>query len=149
MKSFEKVTFLTPEIAVTGFMTPRCLRIVKTLGFSTVINMMPRSPSSLDDIVEKELAKNVRKSGLEYRKLPVSSVKDIDQTMINKFSEMMDEIPKPTVIFSRTGHRAVTLWALAMQGVLTSNELDEKANRAGHDISRIITNEQVARPRAA
>ena len=149
MNSFEKLTILTSEVAVTGFMTPRCLRIVKTMGFSTVINMMPPSPSTIDDIYEKGLANKVRKFKLEYRHFPISSTQDIDQNMIDHFREVMAEIPKPAVIFSRSGQRAVTLWALAMQDVLTSEQLAEKASRAGHDISGITTDEQIAKPRAA
>ena len=149
MSKIEKITILTPEVAVTSFMTPRSLRIVKTMGFSTVINMMPLSSSVMDDVFEKGLAEKVRKFGLEYRQLPVDSAKDIDQAVIDRFHETMSEVPMPAVIFSRSGQRAITLWALAMRDVLTREQLAEKVGRAGHDISRVITDEQVSGPRAA
>jgi len=149
MTDIDKVTILTPKIAVTGFMTPKCLRIIKTMGFASVINMMPQAPSVLEDIPEKNLANRVRSFGLEYRKLSVNSVFDIDADLIERFQDTVEEIPKPAVIFSRTGRRAVTLWALAMQNSLTCDELAAKARRAGHDISQIITDEEPSGSRAA
>lgn len=134
----DKVTFLTPSVAVTGFMTPKCLRIIKTLGFSSVINMMPTATSVMEDIPEKALASKVRSRGLEYRRLPVNSELEIDQDLIESFKETLEEIPKPAIIFSRTGKNAVSVWACAMQNILTCEELAAIASRAGYEISHPI-----------
>ena len=149
MTNMDKVTFLTSDVAVTGFMTPKCLRIVKTMGFFSVINMMPQASCVIEDIPEKSLANRVRSSGLEYRKLSVNSESEIDADLIEKFKEVVAEVPKPAIIFSRTGKNAVTVWASAMQNILTCEELTAKASRAGHDISQIIEDEKPSSLRAA
>ena len=149
MTNIDKVTFLTPKIAVKGFMTPRGLRIVKAMGFASVINLMPQAASALEDIPEKDLANRVRAYGLEYRKLSVNSVFEIDEDLIERFKDTVEEVPQPTVIFSRTGRRAVTLWALAMQNAMNWDELTTKASRAGFDISQIIIDEELSGSRAA
>ena len=82
MTDMDKITFLVPEVAVTGFMTPKCLRIVKTMGFASVVNMMPPARSVMEDIPEKTLAHKVRSVRLEYRRLAIQSTSEFDEDFL-------------------------------------------------------------------
>lgn len=143
-----RLTILSPGYAVGPLLTPKTLRLLKTLGFASVINTLSED-SVLSDIHHSNLAEWVRGRGMEYRDLGVSSINIISDETAARFRTVLAEVPRPVFIFSRSGSRATALWAAAMAGTLTATEIREATARAGHDVSFLIggpdvQNKQVA-----
>ncbi len=124
MTPSNKITFIAPGIAVTGFMTPAKLRIVRTMGFASIINPLPQSGSVFEGMTEENLAHKARSFGMEYHKLT-------DQLPVSTLRDALNDVPKPAIIFSRTGRSALMLWALAMQDVIRTDEIAAAAARIG------------------
>ena len=106
--------------------------------FISVINAMPAAASAEDEETEKSLSDLVRRHNLEYRRFPIATDGSFDAGLIDSFRDLMNDVPNPAVVFSRTGRSAVSLWALANAEMLTCEQLAEKALRAGHDISALL-----------
>jgi len=139
----KKLTILSADFAVGAYLTPQLLSIAKTLGYASVINTMPAPGSVLEDIGANALANNVRNCRMEYRQFSVDNIDTIGEDDIAGFKDLLDELPKPVLAFSRTGLMATALWAASMVDTMDWEEILMAAERAGQDISFLINTPEI------
>ena len=54
------------------------------------------------------------------------------------FGKLLDELPKPVLVYCRSGMRSATLWALSQAGTLPVEEIVEAAAVAGYDLKPFL-----------
>lgn len=143
------LVFLSSQIAVSPLLTPKRLRIAKTLGISSVISVMPGSQSEADGVDVKDLADNIRDCGMEYRNIPGNGTDEIGSAAVSHFLDVIAQLPKSVLVFCQTGERAATLWASAMSGALSTNDIISAAARAGYDVTHLFDKHSIPSQRAA
>ena len=138
-----KLTFLTPGFAVGPTPTTKTVRLIKTIGFSTIINLMPEGTPATDPIYGG-LIRRIKKLGFSYRHLGANGVNRFDDRVVERMQVVLSEAPGAVFAFSGNGQRATALWAMAMRDRMDQDDILRAAQRAGHDISFLF--EMVAPP---
>jgi protein tyrosine phosphatase (PTP) superfamily phosphohydrolase (DUF442 family) len=117
---------------------PMTLRLIKMLGYASVINVSDRVSGA---------GKGDSRNGVHvhenttYRQFVVDNVDDIDESQIQRFSKLLDDIPKPVFVFSNKGLRATAICAASMISHESWQDIDAAAARAGHDVSFLLASE--------
>jgi uncharacterized protein (TIGR01244 family) len=105
---------IAPDVCVAPQMTAEGIAAAAKAGFRSVVNNRPdfeggpAQPSS----VELEMA--ARSAGLEYRYLPVSGAYQSPEDAA-AMARLLTELPRPLLMFCRSGARSARLYALAQQ----------------------------------
>jgi protein tyrosine phosphatase (PTP) superfamily phosphohydrolase (DUF442 family) len=95
-----------PGVVTGGQPSEDNLREAKTLGYKTVISLLPESESAAEAKVAQEL-------GLRFVSLPISGAADLTPQNAQKLAEAMDaEGAKPLILHCAGGNRAGALLAL-------------------------------------
>jgi uncharacterized protein (TIGR01244 family) len=79
-------------------------------GFRSVINNRPDFEHGLDQPTNASIEAAARVAGLEYRFLPVSGTYQSPDE-IAAFARLLDELPRPILVFCRSGARSARLFA--------------------------------------
>lgn len=102
-------------------------------GFRSVMNL--RTADEEDQpLSPEEEGELVRDMGLEYRHVPISA-EDMDQDLVNRFREELDEIPKPVFVHCRRGKRsgAMAMMDEAVSRGMSGEETLQKAEEMGFE----------------
>jgi uncharacterized protein (TIGR01244 family) len=81
-------------------------------GFRSVINNRPDFEHGLEQPTNASIEAAARAAGLEYRFLPVASGYQSPED-VAAFARLLDELPRPVLVFCRSGARSARLFALA------------------------------------
>ena len=123
---------LTPDISVTGQITPDTIAAAHAAGFRTVINNRPDGEES-GQPSSAVLAAAAKTAGVEYHHIPVVPGQFSDG-QIDAFAAVMRDCDKPVLAFCKSGMRAASLWALSQAGRLTAAEVVRQAGTCGYDL---------------
>ena len=123
---------LTNEIAVAGQINPGDMPGLAAQGIQAIIcnrpdGEAPGQPKYAE--IEKAAAANGIKTA--YQPVVASAISDDDAAT---FGELLDELPKPVLIFCRSGMRSTALWALNQAEKLPAGDIVEAAAMAGYDL---------------
>ena len=106
---------LSPDVCVTGQLTPEALAEAAALGFRSVINNRPDFEGGPDQPSGAAIEAAARAAGLNYRHLPVApGFQSADE--IAQFGALIAALPKPILAFCRTGTRSGKLYLAAAAG---------------------------------
>ncbi|MEE9321709.1 MAG: hypothetical protein V3U76_14785 [Granulosicoccus sp.] len=136
-----RFTILSSDYAVGPEASPMTLRMIKMLGYASVVNICDQDR---ERSTREVTASNVHED-TTYRQFSVDSIDNIDDTQIQHFSEILNDIPKPVFVFSENGLRATAMWAASMMGTEDWQDIKTAASRAGHDVSFL----QAGKPKSA
>ena len=101
-----------PDVCVAPQLTPSAMAEAARAGFRSVINNRPDFEHGPDQPTNAELEAAARAAGLEYRFLPVDgSYQSPEQ--IAAFAVLLAELPRPLLVFCRTGTRSSRLFNAA------------------------------------
>ena len=81
-------------------------------GFRSVINNRPDFEHGPDQPTNAAIEAAARAVGLEYRFLPVQSAYQSPED-VAAFARLLAELPRPILVFCRSGARSARLFALA------------------------------------
>jgi uncharacterized protein (TIGR01244 family) len=81
-------------------------------GFRSVINNRPDFEHGPDQPTSAAMEAAARAAGLEYRYLPVDSGWQSPE-QVAAMAELLGEIPRPILMFCRSGARSARLYGLA------------------------------------
>jgi uncharacterized protein (TIGR01244 family) len=84
------------------------------VGFKSVVNNRPDFEHGPDQPTSAAIEAAARAAGLEYRHLPVVSGHQT-QHDVEAFAKMLDELPRPMLMFCRSGARSGHLYHVAVQ----------------------------------
>ncbi|WP_183253712.1 TIGR01244 family sulfur transferase [Brevundimonas basaltis] len=127
----------SPQIA------PEDMPAIAGAGFRSVVSNRPDGEGP-DQPSAAEIEAAARETGLAFAHVPVVGGA-IEKTDIDRFRQVVDDLPKPVLGFCRTGTRTTTLWALQHAGERSADELIDVARAAGYDISGLAPRLQAAK----
>ena len=105
------------QIAEDVFVAPQldsaAMAELARLGFKSVVNNRPDYERGPDQPASAQVEAAALSAGLSYRHLPVASSYQSPED-IAKFRELLAELPRPLLVFCRSGARSTRLYQLAM-----------------------------------
>ena len=103
---------VAPDVCVAPQLTPDAMAAAAAAGFRSVVNNRPDFEHGTDQPTNAAIEAAAHAAGLEYRWLPVDgSYQSPDQ--IIAFAELLRELPRPLLVFCRSGARSTRLFMAA------------------------------------
>lgn len=109
------VRAVAPDVCVAPQLTPESMAEAARAGFRSVINNRPDFEHGPDQPTNASIETAARAAGLEYRFLPVGSAYQSAQE-IAAFAHLLAELPRPILMFCRSGARSARLFMQAQNG---------------------------------
>jgi uncharacterized protein (TIGR01244 family) len=103
------------DIFVAPQLEPAAMAEAARVGFRSVINNRPDFEEGPQQPTNASIEAAARVAGLEYRFLPVNGAWQTPQE-VAAFRQLLDELPRPLLVFCRSGARSTRLFVLAQQG---------------------------------
>ena len=127
---------LTNELAVAGQVNPSDVPGLAAQGIRAIICNRPDGEAP-DQPTYAEMEKAAAANGIKivYQPVVMTAISDADA---EAFGKLLDELPKPVLVYCRSGMRSATLWALSQAGTLPVEEIVETAATAGYDLKPIL-----------
>ncbi len=139
-----KIVQLEPEIAAAPQLVEADFGDIAARGFRSVVNVRPDNEASgqLPNAQAKDAAE---RNGLAFRHLPVMSINSTDDDVVDRFAQLMDDLPGPILVYCGTATRSTTLWTQAAAPRLGVDAVLAVAREAGYDLEflRDILEERV------
>ena len=103
---------LSNDVSAAPQLSPEAMAEVAAAGFRSVINNRPDFEGGPEQPTSASVEAAARAAGLEYEWLPVApNVHSADE--INRFAELLATLPKPVLVFCRSGARSSRLYSAA------------------------------------
>lgn len=105
---------MTEDVGFAGQIGPQQVDQIVEKGFKSVINNRPDFEGGSEQPTSAQIEEASRNVGLDYVYQPVISgqITEID---VRTFANHYNELPKPILMFCRTGSRANNLYQIAKQ----------------------------------
>ena len=103
---------VAPDVCVAPQLTPESMAEAAAAGFKSVVNNRPDFEHGPNQPTSAAIEAAARAAGLEYRFLPVDSGYQSPEE-IAAFARMLDELPRPLLVFCRSGARSTRLFLAA------------------------------------
>ena len=105
---------LTPDLFVAPQLTPAAMAEAAQAGFKSVVNNRPDFEHGSDQPTNASIEAAAIAAGLTYRFLPVDGgYQSPDE--IAKMAQLLAELPRPLLVFCRSGARSTRLIASAQR----------------------------------
>jgi uncharacterized protein (TIGR01244 family) len=105
---------LTPDVCVAPQLTPEAMAEAAAMGFKSVVNNRPDFEHGPDQPTSAAIAAAAQAAGLEYRHLPVAGGYQSPEE-IAAFATLLETLPRPLLVFCRSGARSTRLFVQAQQ----------------------------------
>ena len=127
---------LTNELAVAGQVSPSDIPGLAKQGIRAIICNRPDGESP-DQPTFAEMEKAAAANGIKivYQPVVPTAINDADA---ETFGKLLDELPKPVLVYCRSGMRSTALWALSQAGTLPAEDIVQAAAMAGYDLKPFL-----------
>lgn len=105
---------MSDNVGFAGQIAPEHLTQVVEKGFKSVINNRPDMEGGPSQPTSEQIEHAARTVGLDYVYQPVVAGQ-ITEVDVRNFANHFNELPKPVLMFCRTGNRSNNLYQLAKQ----------------------------------
>ena len=105
---------LTPDICAAPQLSPEAMAEAAAMGFKSVVNNRPDFEHGPDQPTSAEIQAAAEAAGLQYRHLPVAGGYQSPEE-IAAFAKLLEELPRPLLVFCRSGARSTRLFMQAQQ----------------------------------
>ena len=105
---------MSEQVGFAGQIGPEHISQVVEKGFKSVINNRPDMEGGPEQPTSAELEITARAAGLDYVYQPVIAGQ-ISEVDVRTFANHFNELPKPILMFCRSGNRSNNLYQLAKQ----------------------------------
>jgi uncharacterized protein (TIGR01244 family) len=105
---------IAPDICAAPQLTPEAMAEAAALGFKSVVNNRPDFEHGPDQPTSAQIEAAAKAAGLEYRHLPVAGGYQSPEE-IAAFARLLEELPRPLLVFCRSGARSTRLYLQAQQ----------------------------------
>lgn len=109
------VAQIAADVFVAGQLTPDAMAAAARAGFRSVVNNRPDFEGGPEQPTSAQIEAAARAAGLEYRYLPVASNFQSPED-IAAFARLAAELPRPMLLFCRSGARSARLYQAATAG---------------------------------
>jgi uncharacterized protein (TIGR01244 family) len=106
---------IAPDVCVAPQLTPAAMAEAAQAGFKSVVNNRPDFEHGPDQPTSASIEAAARAAGLEYRHLPVDGGYQSPEE-IAAMAKLLDELPRPLLMFCRSGARSTKLFLAASAG---------------------------------
>lgn len=103
---------IAPDVCVAPQLDPAAMAEVARAGFRSVVNNRPDFEGGPGQPTNAAMEAAATAAGLEYRFLPVQSAFQTPE-QIAEFARVMEELPRPVLLFCRSGSRSARLYQQA------------------------------------
>ncbi len=103
---------IAADVCVAPQLGPEAMAEAARLGFRSVVNNRPDFEGGADQPANAAIEAAARAAGLEYRFLPVNGGYQSPEE-IAAFAALMRELPRPVLLFCRSGARSTKLYLSA------------------------------------
>ncbi len=103
---------IAPDVCVAPQLTPSAMAEAAQAGIRSVINNRPDFEHGPDQPSSAEIEAAAKAAGLEYRHLPVDGGYQSPEE-IAACAKLLQELPRPVLMFCRSGARSSRLYASA------------------------------------
>ena len=100
------------DVCVAPQLTPAAMAEAAAAGFKSVVNNRPDFEHGPNQPTSADIEAAARAAGLEYRHLPVDGGYQSPQE-IAAFAELLRALPRPMLVFCRSGARSARLFQAA------------------------------------
>jgi uncharacterized protein (TIGR01244 family) len=100
------------DICVAPQLTPAAMAEAAAAGFKSVVNNRPDFEHGPNQPTNAQIEAAARAAGLEYRFLPVDSSYQSPEE-IAAFAQLLQTLPRPLLLFCRSGARSARLFMAA------------------------------------
>jgi len=105
---------IAPDICAAPQLTPDAMAEAAAMGFKSVVNNRPDFEHGPDQPTSAEIQAAAEAAGLQYRHLPVAGGYQSPEE-IAAFAKLLEELPRPLLVFCRSGARSTRLFVQAQQ----------------------------------
>lgn len=105
---------MSEDVGFAGQITPEQISQVAEKGFKSVINNRPDLEAGDHQPTSANLEVAAREAGLDYVYQPIVAGQ-ITEFDVRAFANHYNELPKPILMFCRTGNRSNNLYQIAKQ----------------------------------
>ncbi|RZJ04119.1 MAG: TIGR01244 family phosphatase [Rubrivivax sp.] len=105
---------LAPDICASPQLSPASMAQAAAMGFKSVVNNRPDFEHGPDQPTSAALQAAAETAGMEYRHLPVAGGYQSPEE-IEAFARLLEELPRPLLMFCRSGARSTRLFLAASQ----------------------------------
>ncbi len=105
---------MTDNVGFAGQIGPEHVEQVVEKGFKSIINNRPDLEGGPEQPTSAQIEEAARNVGLDYVYQPVIAGQ-ISELDVRNFANHYHELPKPILMFCRTGNRSNNLYQLARQ----------------------------------
>ncbi|MEN9417650.1 MAG: hypothetical protein RI988_1270 [Pseudomonadota bacterium] len=105
---------IAPDVSVAGQLDAAAMREAARMGFRAVVNNRPDYEGGLDQPTSAQIEEAAQAAGLAYRHLPVSGAYQTPEDA-EQMARLLRELPRPLLMFCRSGARSTRLYMLAQQ----------------------------------
>ena len=103
---------IAADVCVAPQLAPESMAEAARQGFRSVVNNRPDFEHGPNQPTNASIEAAAKAAGLEYRFLPVESAHQTPE-QIAAFAELMRELPRPVLVFCRSGARSARLYMAA------------------------------------
>jgi uncharacterized protein (TIGR01244 family) len=105
---------IAADVCVAPQLNAEAMAEAARLGFKSVVNNRPDFEGGPDQPTSADIAAAAQAAGLEYRFLPVAGGYQSPEEAA-QMARLLQELPRPMLMFCRSGARSARLYALAQQ----------------------------------
>ncbi len=106
---------LDADVCVAGQLEPSAMAWAAQAGFKSVINNRPDFEGGPDQPTSAAIQQAAEAAGLTYAFLPVHPAVQTPQE-VARFVELLAQLPKPILVFCRSGARSGKLYRAVISG---------------------------------
>ena len=115
MKTSLPVQAIASDVCVAPQLTPDAMSEAAKAGFRSVVNNRPDFEEGPEQPTSAQIEEAALAAGLQYRHLPVSGGHQTPE-QVAAMAVLLQELPRPMLMFCRSGARSTRLYALATSG---------------------------------
>ncbi|MBI3346461.1 MAG: TIGR01244 family phosphatase [Burkholderiales bacterium] len=105
---------IAPDICTAPQLSPAAMAEAAAMGFKSVVNNRPDFEHGPDQPTSAAIQAAAEAAGLQYRHLPVAGGYQSPEE-IAAFAKLLEELPRPLLVFCRSGARSTRLFMQAQQ----------------------------------
>lgn len=105
---------MTQPVNFAGQLTTEHISEVVEMGFKSLMCNRPDGEGGAEQPLSADIQRVAEQAGLQYAYVPVVAGQ-ITEKDVRDFAEHFNALPKPVLMFCRTGNRSNNLYQLAIQ----------------------------------
>jgi uncharacterized protein (TIGR01244 family) len=131
-----KITHLTPHVAVTGVLGPADIAQVAVMGFKAIVSNLPDGESSAYPTSQDE-AEGAAAAGLGFRHIPTGKADIFSERVVGGMVEALVALEGPVLLHCASGIRSALAWAAAAARVQGADSVLATLRAAGFNLDAV------------